>query len=129
VTASNFAGMSEQPSHPLTIVAKFKLGRLARNPGKGTASLGVAASGTGKVILTGKGLVAQRRRVLPSRRIPERRFPPFATTLLVKAKGQAEETLNATGEVKVRAKVAFRPTGGKALKKTRTITLKKRLHP
>lgn len=46
------------------------------------------------------------------------------------AQGQVETTgatLDATGEVKVRAKVAYEPTGAaKALKRTRTITLRKR---
>jgi hypothetical protein len=121
VTASNSAGTSEQPSAPFTIKARFRLGRVARDPGKGTATLAVAASGAGKVTLTGKGLVRRRGRIRETKRFPKR-----TTTLLVKAKGNAAETLEETGKVKVRAKVAFKPTGAKkALKRTKTVTLRK----
>jgi DNA-binding beta-propeller fold protein YncE len=129
VTASNFAGAESQTSAPLAIVARFKLGRVAHNLDRGIATLPVAASGIGKVVLTGKGLVTERRRVRAGRRIPERRFPGFATSFVVEARGKAKKKLDEAGKVKVKAKVAYTPVGGKALKKTRTITLRKRIRP
>ncbi|HWO16033.1 MAG TPA: hypothetical protein VNM89_04915 [Solirubrobacterales bacterium] len=121
VTASNLAGASSQPSGSLTIAAKFKLGRIARNVRKGTARLPVAASGAGKVSLTGKGLVSQRKRIRVGT------ASHLKATLLLRVKGGAKGRLNETGQVKVKARIAYTPSGGKPLRRTKTVVLRKRL--
>ena len=49
-----------------------------------------------------------------------------AVKLTVKARGRARERLDDAGEVKVRAKVTFTPTGGTAKTKAKKIKLIKR---
>jgi hypothetical protein len=45
--------------------------------------------------------------------------------VLVKAKGKKKQKLFASGKVKVRAVVTFKPTSGDAVHDTRGVTLKK----
>ncbi len=116
VTAANGAGSDTEPSNKVTITASLKLEKVKLDPSKGTATLRVKVTGSGPLTLSGKGIVRQRR--------PKQKERGYLT---VRAKGKARQTLKATGRVKVKAKIAYVPAGGKALRKTKTIVLKKGL--
>jgi hypothetical protein len=113
--ATNFAGATSQTSAPVTIAATIKVGKARLNLRRGTAMLPVTVTGSGRLSLTGRGIVAQRRSKA-SRTV----------RLALKATGKSKRALIARGKVKLRAVIAFTPLGGKPLRVTRPITLKLR---
>jgi hypothetical protein len=105
----------ETPPPPAETTLEF--GKLKLNKAKGTATLPVSVSAAGALTVAGKGVVTVRREA----------GGPGTIKVTIKAKGKAKKALAATGKAKVKAKIAFTPTNGTAVTKTKSITLKKKL--
>lgn len=119
VTASNAAGSDREPS-PLefNVNATVSLGKVTYNRGKGTATVRVAVTGRGRLDAYGKGVGnALRKNVSGTAKI------------VVRSSGKARIKLRNTGKAKVKATIAYTPEGGKAIKRRKTIVLKKKLRP
>ena len=86
------------------------------NRKKGTATLRVAVTGSGRLDVYGKGVAnAQRKHATGTAKIT------------VRTSGKARIKLKNTGKAKVKATVSYTPEGGKAIKRRKTIVLKKKL--
>jgi len=117
VTATNFAG-SEAWTSPLefSVNATVAFKKVTFNRKKGTATLRVAVTGSGRLDVYGKGVAnAQRRHATGTAKIT------------IKTSGKARIKLKNTGKAKVKATVSYTPEGGKAIKRRKTIVLKKKL--
>ena len=117
-TPEGSAPAAAKPSNDLT------LGKLKLNEDNGTATLKVAVPGEGKLSLAGKGLVKQRMAARVGS-LGRQVFGAGKFKLTIKAKGAKKAKLNDEGEVNVKAKVTFKPTGGTSASDTKKITLKK----
>jgi hypothetical protein len=112
------------PSNPVrgtgkkTVTGSVEFGKLKRLPAKGTAVLSLIVNAPGSLKLTGKGLVT--RNVSPHR--------AGTVELNVKARGSQLGKLRATGSLKLKATIAFTPTGGAPVKAAQKLTLKLRDH-
>jgi len=102
-----------QPSTPLP----WGIGKLTRNPAKGTATLPVTVAGAGVVGLSGKGIVTRTATTRGARTVK----------LVVKAKGAKLAKLRRTGKVKLRPAITFTPSGGAPVTVTKRLTLKFKL--
>jgi hypothetical protein len=135
VTASDQAGSATQtsagfavqasaappPSNATTVPSRVKatvrLGKLKRDPEKGTATILAPVSGPGTVTLRRRTVVAAR---MKSRGVG-------VVKLKFKAKGKARSALKLRGKAAVKAKVTFAPSGGGAsVVETRAVVLKKK---
>ena len=116
VYATNGAGRGDAPSRLLQVSASLKLGKLKVDPATGTATLTVKVTGKGRLVLSGKGID----------RVKLKRAKG-AERLEVRATGRSLKKLESAGRTKVRAKVAYTPEGGKTLRKSTSIVLRKRL--
>jgi len=116
-TATNFAGSdTELSGADFSVNATVKFGKVTFNRRKGTATLRVAVTGKGRLDLYGKGVAnAQRKHAQGTAKIT------------VKTSGKARIKLRNTGKAKVKATIAYTPEGGKAIKRRKTIALKKKL--
>jgi len=91
----------------------FKFGKLIRNKKKGTAKLKVKVPYAGKLTLTGKKVKKVKRSAKKA-----------GTVILnIRPKPKAKKALAAVGTAKVRIKVTFKPTGGTARSKGRSVKL------
>ncbi len=118
VTATNFAG-SDAWTSPLefSVNATVAFKKTTFNRKKGTATLRVAVTGAGRLDAYGKGVAnTSRKRVSGTAKI------------VVRAGGKALIKLRNTGKAKVKATIAYTPEGGKAIKRRKTVVLKKKLH-
>jgi hypothetical protein len=117
VTASNFAGSDSQVS-PIDFSVNATVGfkKVTYNRKKGTATLRVALTGTGRLDLYGVGVAnAQRKKATGTAK------------LVVRTSGKAKIKLGNTGKAKVKARISYTPEGGQAIKRFKAIVLKKRL--
>lgn len=117
VTATNFAG-SEAWTSPLefSVNATVAFKKVTFNRKRGTATLRVAVTGSGRLDVYGKGVAnAQRKHAAGTAKI------------IVRTSGKARIKLKNTGKAKVKATVSYTPEGGKAIKRRKTIVLKKKL--
>ena len=112
--ATNQAGVSSQTSAPIAI---FSLGKAKPNRHKGTALLSVTVPGPGTLVLSGKQLVKQKRKVSAGSKT--------TVKLLVKAKGKALKALSKKGKAKVKATVAFTPATGTSGSQAKKLVLRK----
>jgi hypothetical protein len=110
--------VKQQPSN------KFSFGNLKLND-NGTALLTVAVPGPGNLALGGNGLV--RKSYGGGATASKAVGAAGKVTLLIKAKGQKKQKLNDNGQVTVRPKITFSPTGGTPATQTKRIVLKKDL--
>jgi hypothetical protein len=117
VTATNFAGANTEESlHRFQVKATVGFKKVRFNRRKGTATLRVAVTGTGRLDLYGNGVTnAQRKHATGT------------TKLIVKTSGKARIKLTKTGRAKVKATISYTPEGGKAIKRFKKIVLKKKL--
>ncbi len=118
VTASNGAGSSAKESAPVNVTATLKLGRALIDPEKGIAKLPVATSGTGVVSLSGKGVKPRKLRSKAGSTAQLRGI------LVLKPRGRAKAKLQSDGRAKVKLKIAFTPTGGTPLSRTKSFSLR-----
>ncbi|MFT3865507.1 MAG: hypothetical protein QM729_14645 [Solirubrobacterales bacterium] len=93
-----------------------KLGKVAYDEGKGTATLTVNVPGAGSLKLSGTGV----------KPVTKKATKVGALELGVKASGQAAQKLASTGSVKLHVVVTFTPSGGAATKLKKTVELKRR---
>ncbi|HEU4737122.1 MAG TPA: hypothetical protein VFS48_08880 [Solirubrobacterales bacterium] len=118
VTATNFAGSESAVSAiDFSVNATVGFKKVTFNRRKGTATLRVAVTGAGRLDLYGKGVT----------NVP-RRKAAGTVKLVVRAGGKAKIKLANTGKAKVKATIAYTPEGGKAIKRRKTIVLKKKLN-
>jgi hypothetical protein len=118
VTATNFAGSENAVSAiDFSVNATVAFKKTTYNRKKGTATLRVAVTGKGRLDVYGKGVAnAQRKHAQGTAKIT------------VRTSGKALIKLRNTGKAKVKARVSYTPEGGKAIKRFKTIVLKKKLH-
>lgn len=118
VTASNFAGSDSEISPiDFSVNATVAFKKVTFNRKNGTATLRVALTGAGRLDIYGKGVAnAQRKRASGTVKIT------------VRSSGKARIKLKNSGKAKVKATVSYTPEGGKAIKRRKTIVLKKKLH-
>jgi DNA-binding beta-propeller fold protein YncE len=109
---TNAAGSASSTSSTVSVKAALRLGKVRLNRPRGTATLTVAALGGGKVRLSGAGI---KRQTAPAR---------AKARLRIRPSGRAKKRLEATGRVRVKAVVSFRPASGKRLKRSKKIVLK-----
>jgi hypothetical protein len=116
VTATNFAGGdTEQSPIAFSVNATVNFKKVSFNRKKGTATLRLALTGTGRLDLYGTGVAnAQRKKAAGTAK------------LVVRASGRAKIKLANTGKAKVKARVSYTPEGGKASKRFKKIVLKKK---
>lgn len=96
---------------------KFKVGRVVLNKKNGTATLTVTPVSTGRFVLSGKGVKKASAAGSAGR----------ATKLKVRTTGETRKALAKTGRARVKLKITFTPTGGKATTRTKTLLLLKKL--
>ena len=94
---------------------KLKLGKVKLNEATGTATVFVKVPAAGTLTISGKGVAKAKRKAKKAKTV---KVP-------LKPTGQAKAQLAELGKAKVKAKIAFKPTSGIAVKKTKSITLKK----
>ena len=116
-TASNGAGSSAKESDPVNVTASFKLGRAVIDAKKGIAKLPVATSGSGVVALSGKGV---KPRKLKSK---AGSTSQLSGVLVLKPRGRTKARLESDGRARVTLKIAFTPTGGTPLSRTKSFSL------
>jgi DNA-binding beta-propeller fold protein YncE len=117
VTATNYAGSESSVSAvDFSVNATVKFKKVTFNRKKGTATLRVAVTGSGRLDIYGKGVAnAQRKHAAGTAKIT------------VRTSGKARIKLKNTGKARVKATVSYTPEGGKAIKRRKTIVLKKKL--
>jgi hypothetical protein len=117
VSAANIAGVNTEESHTLRVKAALDFKRVTYNRKRGTATLRVAVTGAGRLDLFGKGVANVSRKKASG-----------TAKLVVRSSGKARIKLKNTGKAKIGATVSYTPEGGKAIKRRKTIVLKKKLH-
>jgi hypothetical protein len=117
ITAHNFAGENiEGNPTGFAIRASLGLKKVTFNRKKGTAMLRVAVTGAGRLDLYGKSVANVSRKKATG-----------ITKVVVRSSGKGRIKLNRTGRAKVKATISYTPEGGKAIKRRKTIALKKKL--
>ncbi len=116
ITAANFAGDNvEQNPYEFGVSASLALKKVTYNRRKGTATLRVAVTGAGRLDLYGAGVAnAQRKHATGTAK------------LVVRSSGRARIRLTSTGRARVKATISYTPEGGKAIKRRKTVVLKKK---
>lgn len=97
----------ENYSSPIWLASgpsSFKLGKLKKNKGKGTAQLSVKVGSAGKLVLSGKSLAKGKKTAKGA----------GTYKLAVKPKGKLKRKLAKKGKAKAKLTVKFKPTGGEA---------------
>ncbi len=117
-TASNGAGSTAQTSASVNISASFKLGKAVLNAEKGIAKIPVATSGTGVVALSGRGVKPSKLKSKPGSTASLR------GTLVLKPRGKARKKLESNRGARVRVRIAYTPTNGSPLPRTRSFNLR-----
>ncbi len=112
-TATNFAGPTTATSAAIDVRAALKLGKLRLNPVAGTATLKVAAFGAGKLTLTGAGVKRQSVKARSS------------AQLKIRPKPSVKKRLKQNARARVKVRITFRPTGGKPIRRSKTVVLRK----
>ncbi len=116
VTATNFAGSDYAVSAiDFSVNATVGFKKVTYNRKKGTATLRVAVTGTGRLDLYGKGVANASRKKASG-----------TVKLVVRSSGKARIKLAKTGKAKVKARISYTPEGGTAIKGFKAVVLKKR---
>jgi hypothetical protein len=104
------------------ITTTFTVDAITRNKKKGTAKLTVTLPFAGELTGAGKGIKVAN--AVNSMTVSA----PGSVRLLIKARGRKKKKkLNSTGEVKVKPKITYTPTGGEPATKSVKLKLKKKL--
>jgi hypothetical protein len=105
------------------ITTTFTVDAITRNKKKGTATLTVTVAFAGELTGAGKGIKVANG-ALNSMTVSA----PGSVRLLIKARGRKKKKkLNSTGEVKVKPKITYTPTGGEPGTRSVKVKLKKKL--
>jgi hypothetical protein len=133
-TATNTSFQTDTSAIPLVRISYvfgdpsksgLKYGKVKLNKNKGIAILPVTVPGSGDLSVGGKGVVKKRPGLGGFSRLAREVTQAGTYKLKIKAKGKAKRKLFATGKVKVKAVVTFKPTSGDAVHDTKKIRLKK----
>jgi hypothetical protein len=117
VTATNFAGVNAELSpHEFAVKATVGFKKVTYNREKGTATLRVAVTGTGRLDLYGTGMANAQRK-----------HAEGTAKLTVRTSGKARIKLAKTGKARVKARISYTPEGGEVIKRSKAVVLKKRL--
>lgn len=117
VTATNYAGSEDAVSAiDFSVNATVGFRKVSFNRKKGTATLRVAITGKGRLDLYGKGVANAQRK-----------HAQGTVKITVRTSGKALIKLRNTGRAKVKARISYTPEGGKAIKRFKSIVLKKKL--
>jgi DNA-binding beta-propeller fold protein YncE len=117
ITARNFAGENvEGNPNGFAIRASLRLKRVVYNRRKGAATLHLAVTGSGRLDLFGKGVANISKKHVSG-----------TVRVVVRASGKARIKLKTSGKARIKPTVSFTPEGGKAIKRRKTIVLKKKL--
>jgi hypothetical protein len=115
ITARNFAGENAEGNpNGFAIRASLRLKRVAYNRRKGTATLRLAVTGSGRLDLFGKGVANVSRK-----------HASGTVKVVVRASGKSRIKLKASAKARVKPTVSYTPEGGKAIKRRWAVTLKK----
>jgi hypothetical protein len=105
------------------ITTTFTVNAIRRNKKQGTATLTVTVPFAGELTGAGKGIKVTNAAVSSMTVVA-----PGSVRLLIKARGRkTKKKLNSTGEVKVKPKITYTPTGGESATKSVKLKLKKKL--
>jgi hypothetical protein len=105
------------------ITTTFTVNAIRRNKENGTATLTVTLPFAGELTGAGKGIKVANTAVNSTAV-----SAPGSVQLLIKARGRKKKKkLNSTGEVKVKPKITYTPTGGEPATKSVKLKLRKRL--
>jgi hypothetical protein len=105
------------------ITTTFTVNAIGRNKKKGTATLTVTVPFAGELTGAGKGIKVTNAAVSSTTVVA-----PGSVRLLIKARGRKKKKkLNSTGEVGVKPKITYAPTGGEPATKSVKLKLKKKL--
>ena len=105
------------------IATTFTVDAIRRNKKKGTATLTVTVAHAGEVTGEGKGVKVANAAV-----IGKPVSAPGSVQLLIKARSKKKKKkLNSTGEVNVKPKITYTPTGGEPATKSVNVKLRKKL--
>jgi hypothetical protein len=116
ITARNFAGENvEGNPNGFAIRASLKLKRVAYNRRKGTATLRLAVTGSGRLDLFGKGVANVSRKQVSG-----------TVKVVVRASGKSRIKLKTNGRAKVKPTISYTPEGGKAIKHKWAVALRTR---
>jgi hypothetical protein len=115
LTVDNGCGGSQSSTISLRVAPGLRLGKLKLNRRGGTGALRVTALGPGKLTLSGKGVRSQTKRLAKAGTV----------SLVVKPAGKALKALARTGRAKVKAAISLTPKGGRAIRLSKTIVLKR----
>jgi hypothetical protein len=96
---------------------RFRLGRLARDRKRGTATLAVRVPGPGKLVLRGRKLKRSKRNSGREQGV---------TRLRIRAKGRARRILARSGRLRSRFEVTYTPAGGSPRTEGKTVKLIRR---
>jgi YVTN family beta-propeller protein len=110
------AGATATKALKLKAPNNFKLGKLKKNAASGSAKLAVKLPYAGSVKLWGKGVRTVKRHLGKAKTL----------TLTVAPLAGLKAQLAATGAAKAKVRVKFKPDGGKARTKTRSLQLVQR---
>jgi len=116
VKATNFAGSDTETSPEFKLNATVGLKKVTFNRKKGTATLRVAITGAGRLDLYGTGVANVSRKKASG-----------TAKLIARSSGKARIKLKTTGKARVKATISYTPEGGKAIKRRKTVVLKKKL--
>lgn len=95
---------------------KFRFGKLTKNSKNGTAKLQVIVPAAGTLKLLGKQVHSAKHKSGKAGKV----------TLSIRPKAKAAKTLASSHKLKIRIRIVFKPTGGTARSKSKTLTLVKR---
>jgi len=109
VTAANFAGSNAEVSPiDFSVNATVSFRKVTYNRKKGTATLRMAVTGSGRLDLFGTGVANALKK-----------HATGTAKLIVRTSGKARIRLATTGKAKVKARISYTPEGGKAIKRFR----------
>lgn len=107
---------TKKPTTLVTVSNSFKFGKLKLYRRKGTAKLAIMVPGAGRLKLSGKAIKTSRRRA-------KRKGTIY---LSVVPRGSLKRKLKSKGTRKVKLKITFAPSGGKAKSRTHRVKLKRK---
>jgi hypothetical protein len=117
-SATDGAGRTIASTATLLVKARnfFKIGKLKRNPKKGTGTLTIAFPEPGAFTVSGKGI----------KKVSVRAAKGGSVQVPIKAAGKGRKTLGKRGKLKALLKVEYSPVGGDVNSQRQRVTLRKK---
>ncbi len=117
-SATDGAGRTTASTATLLVKARnfFKIGKLKRNPKKGTGTLTITFPEPGAFAVSGKGI----------KKVSVRAAKGGSVQVPIKAAGKGRKRLGKTGRLKALLKVEYSPLGGDVNTQRQSVTLRKK---